>query len=91
MDRRPGRQTADLKPSTTDYVIGRNDLLQISITEVAGPGVESVKTSRVSESGNVSLPLISTVKAAGLTEADLEKAIAERYKTLNIIQAPRSR
>src|SRR5437763_12704509 len=44
---------ADLKPSTTDYVIGRNDLLQISITEVAGPGVETLKTSRVSESGNI--------------------------------------
>jgi protein involved in polysaccharide export with SLBB domain len=77
---------ADLIPSTTDYVIGRNDLLQISITEVAGPGVETVKTSRVSESGNVSLPLISTVKAAGLTEAELEKAIADKYRTQNIIQ-----
>lgn len=77
---------ADLIPSTTDYVIGRNDLLQISITEVAGPGVETVKTSRVSESGNVSLPLIGTVKAAGLTEAELEKAIADAYRTKNIIQ-----
>jgi len=77
---------ADLKPSTQDYVIGRNDLLQISITEVAGPGVESVKTSRVSESGNISLPLINTVKAAGLTEAELERAIAQRYRDANLIQ-----
>lgn len=77
---------ADLKPSNADYVIGRNDLLSISITEVAGPGVESVKTSRVSESGNVSLPLINTVKAAGLTEAELERAIAQRYRDANLIQ-----
>src|SRR5437870_1279042 len=62
---------ADLKASNADYVIGRNDLLSISITEVAGPGVESVKTTRVSESGNVSLPLIGTIKATGLTEAEL--------------------
>src|SRR3954452_20407963 len=77
---------ADLKPSTADYVIGRNDLLSISITEVAGPGVESVKTTRVSESGNVSLPLIGSVKAAGLTEAELEKAIAQTYRDKNLIQ-----
>lgn len=77
---------ADLVASTTDYVIGRNDLLQISITEVAGPGVETVKTSRVSESGNVSLPLIGPVKATGLTEAELEKAIADKYREKNIIQ-----
>jgi protein involved in polysaccharide export with SLBB domain len=77
---------ADLIPSATDYVIGHNDLLQISITEVAGPGVETVKTSRVSESGNISLPLIRVVKAAGLTEAELEKAIADKYRSENIIQ-----
>jgi polysaccharide export outer membrane protein len=77
---------ADLKPSTADYVIGRNDLLSISITEVAGPGVESVKTTRVSESGNVSLPLIGSVKAAGLTEAELEKAVAQTYRDKNLIQ-----
>jgi protein involved in polysaccharide export with SLBB domain len=77
---------ADLKASNQDYVIGRNDLLSISITEVAGPGVESVKTTRVSESGMVSLPLIGSIKAAGQTEADLEKAIAQAYKDKNLIQ-----
>lgn len=77
---------ADLKVDSTDYVIGRNDLLSISISEVAGQGVETVKTTRVSESGNVSLPLIGTVKASGQTEAELEKTIAETYRTKNIIQ-----
>ena len=48
---------ADLQADTTDYVIGKNDLLSISLTDVT-PGVETVKTARVSESGNVSLPLI---------------------------------
>jgi len=77
---------ADLVPSNADYVIGPNDLLSISITEVAGPGVETVKTTRVSESGNVSLPLIQSVKASGLTEAELEKAIAQKYRDANLIQ-----
>ncbi|HYE21613.1 MAG TPA: polysaccharide biosynthesis/export family protein, partial [Tepidisphaeraceae bacterium] len=78
---------ADLKVDATDYVIGRNDLISIAINEVAGQGVETVKTARVSESGNVSLPLIGTVKASGLTEAELERVIAQTYKDKNIIQA----
>ncbi|MEZ0263770.1 MAG: polysaccharide biosynthesis/export family protein, partial [Phycisphaerae bacterium] len=47
----------------------------------------TVKTTRVSESGNVSLPLIGTIKASGLTEAELEKVIAQTYKDKNIIQS----
>jgi protein involved in polysaccharide export with SLBB domain len=77
---------SDLKADQSDYIIGRNDLLSISITDVAGPGVESVKTSRVSESGNISLPLIGTVKATGLTDAELERAIAQVYRDKAIIQ-----
>jgi protein involved in polysaccharide export with SLBB domain len=77
---------ADLDPVQGDYVIGPNDLINISTTEVAGPSIESQKTSRVSESGNVSLPLIGQVKAAGKTEAELEKAIADEYRARNLIQ-----
>jgi protein involved in polysaccharide export with SLBB domain len=76
----------DLKVSATDYVVGRNDLLQISLSDVGAQGIEQIKTSRVSESGNVSLPLIGPVKAAGLTEADLEKSIAQVYRDRNLIQ-----
>jgi protein involved in polysaccharide export with SLBB domain len=77
---------ADLVADNTDYVIGRNDLLQISLSEVAGQGIESVKATRVSESGMVSLPLIGSIKASGLTEADLEKAVAQSYRDKNLIQ-----
>jgi protein involved in polysaccharide export with SLBB domain len=77
---------SDLDPVQADYVIGPNDLINISTTEVAGPSIESSKTARVSESGNVSLPLIGQVKAAGKTEAELEKAIADEYRARNLIQ-----
>jgi len=83
-DAREVRQ-ADLKPSTSDYTIGRNDLLQISISDVAGQGVETLKTTRVTESGNITLPLIGQVKALGLTEAELDLAIANRYRERNIM------
>jgi protein involved in polysaccharide export with SLBB domain len=77
---------ADLIPSNADYVIGSNDLLSISLTEVSGPGVESVKTTRVSQSGPISLPLLGTIKAAGMTEAELERAIVDAYRNRNLIQ-----
>ena len=77
---------ADLSPDTLDYAIGRNDLISISITDLVAPNVETVRTSRVSESGMISLPLIGQVKAAGLTEADLEKSIGKAYRDANLIQ-----
>lgn len=75
----------DLQLTSTDYTISENDLLGIEITDLAGVGVTTVKTTRVSESGRVSLPYIGPVKAAGLTEIDLEEAIKKAYKDKGII------
>lgn len=75
----------DLETNSRDYVIGRNDLLQITMTEVT-PGVETAKTTRVSESGNITLPLIGQVQAAGLTEAQLENAIRDAYQRSGLVR-----
>ncbi len=69
----------------TDYVIGKNDMVNVSITNLVGEGLESTKVSRVSESGNISLPLIGQVHAEGLTESQLETAIATAYKNAQLI------
>ena len=76
---------SDLKADSADYVIGRNDTVQVSLTDVT-PGVETVKTARVSESGNISLPLIGLVQAAGLTEAQLEAVIKQKYQDAGIVK-----
>ena len=76
----------DLEPSKNDYSIGRNDLVSISITDLVAPNVETVRTNRVSESGMVSLPIVGQVKAAGLTEAQLEQSISKAYADANVIQ-----
>lgn len=76
----------DLQPSTNDYTIGRNDLISVSITDLVAPNVETVRTTRVSEGGMISLPLLEPIKAAGLTEAQMERAIAKAYKDANLIQ-----
>src|SRR5258706_3520189 len=75
----------DLKVDSADYVIGKNDLLSISLQDV-NPGVETVKTARVSESGNISLPLVGQIPAAGYTEAQLEKVIGKKYQDQGIVR-----
>jgi len=75
----------DLLPSTGDYKIGPNDDLQVTISDLQGPGTESVKVVHVAESGRISLPYLYQIQAAGLTEAQLEQSIAAAYKDANLI------
>jgi len=78
-------QPDDLVASQQDYTIGKNDLLSVSITDLMGPGVETVKQVRVSESGKISLPLVGQVHAEGLTEAQMETEIQRVYREANLI------
>src|SRR5688572_22931614 len=61
----------DLELAQGDYRISKNDLVSVEIAELQGPATQTVKTTRVSETGNVSLPFIGQVRAEGLSEADL--------------------
>jgi polysaccharide biosynthesis/export protein len=78
-------QPMDLEVVATDYKIGVGDLINISVNDLVGLGVETTKQTRVSESGNVSMPLLGQIKATGLTEDELQKAIAQAYKDGQII------
>ncbi len=80
----------DLVPDISDYKIGKNDLVSVSIFDLLGEGTgETVKTARVSETGMLSLPFISPVKAEGLTEQDLEQAIIKAYQDAKLIRQAR--
>ena len=56
----------------TDYRIGRQDLLEITVFDVD----ELSQTVRVGEDGSISLPLLGRLAIAGLTKGDLEQLIA---------------
>lgn len=56
-----------------DYTIGPNDLIDISVFEV--PDLNRVV--RVSNQGKISLPLVGTIQASGLTARELEMVMAE--------------
>ena len=56
-----------------DYRIGPEDLLEISVFE----DERLNKTVRVSSQGNITLPLIGTLRVKGHTAGDLEKEVRE--------------
>jgi len=58
-----------------DFPIGPGDVLQVSV-----PGVHELneRTTRVDEDGNISLPLVGTMRAAGLSEDGVRKELKAR-------------
>jgi polysaccharide biosynthesis/export protein len=57
-----------------DYRIGPDDALWISVLQAP----ELTSTIRVSQQGLISLPLVGTMTASGLTSMDLKRAIEEQ-------------
>jgi len=68
----------------TDFCLGTGDLLEINVfhwEEMRGI------RQRVSSTGNINLPLIGDIKAAGLTERQLRESIESRLRQ-NIMRNP---
>jgi protein involved in polysaccharide export with SLBB domain len=63
----------DASSAVSDYVIGANDLVEISVFDIK----DLDRVVRVSNQGRISLPLIGSVQASGLTSHELEIVIAE--------------
>lgn len=72
----PGRTTptADLLGvgERSDYRIGRQDLLEVSVFDVE----QLDQTVRVADDGSISMPLLGRLDVEGLTKSDLERKIA---------------
>ncbi|HXH47969.1 MAG TPA: polysaccharide biosynthesis/export family protein [Terriglobia bacterium] len=60
--------SAQNTPSPGDYRIGSNDQLQITVLDAP----DLTRAVRVGGDGDISLPLLGTIKAAGLTPRELE-------------------
>ena len=59
-------------PPQQDYRIGAGDLLDIKVFQPP----ELSQPTRVDQQGNISLPLLGTIRAAGMTQIELEKRLA---------------
>lgn len=60
-------------PGRGDYLIGRQDLLEIKVFDVE----ELSQTVRVSDDGSITLPLLGRLEVAGRTKTELERMIAQ--------------
>lgn len=62
----------------TDYPIGPGDVLKVSV-----PPIDELasQTVRVDADGTISLPMLGTVKAAGLSQEQLRAELREKLKT----------
>jgi polysaccharide export outer membrane protein len=67
-----------------DYRLGPGDGIRITVFQNADLTLET----RVSESGNITYPLIGTVKIGGLTQSAAEQVIAAALKKGGFIQQP---
>lgn len=66
----------DPQPASLDYQVGIGDVLNVSV--YARPDLSTgagAKGSRVDGSGNIQLPLIGTVTAAGITVSDIRTTV----------------
>lgn len=68
-------QAATGQPADGTYQIGATDLLKVTVFQVPDLSFEEM---RVDASGSVEMPLIGSVRAAGLTPSELSKEIADR-------------
>ena len=79
---------AESKTSQTeaaDYTLGRGDVLTITIADTP----EVTGKFRVTESGYVSLPMLSApLKAEGLTPVEFSKSIADALKAAKLYREP---
>lgn len=66
---------SDVVPYERDYTFGPGDTIRIQIFELLQEGYAYVDNFVVNESGNISIPEIGQIQAAGLTENQLEDEI----------------
>jgi len=74
-----------LRTDAPEYVIARDDLLDVYVLDVP----ELSREYRVSPSGSMTLPLVpGPLMAAGLTPGQLSAAIGERLRTAGLVSNP---
>ncbi|MEM1353309.1 MAG: M56 family metallopeptidase [Planctomycetota bacterium] len=69
---------ADLTPDHSSRVIVPGDSIRVTIFELRIPGVDDVQEARVGEGGELRLAILGAIQAEGMTEQQLELAIAEK-------------
>src|SRR4051794_14825213 len=68
-------------PAEPGAIIGKQYLLKVWLTDVGGPGFQSIRAIRVGAAdGNITLPGIAPVHAEGLSIGAVEAQVTALYK-----------
>ncbi|UCF67152.1 MAG: SLBB domain-containing protein [Acidobacteriota bacterium] len=78
------RVLSDTSAFVTDYPLGANDVIEISVFELP----ELDQKRRVTEDGAITLPLLGQVYVGGLNEHEAEQAIAGLLRERNLVRNP---
>ncbi|MEM9881959.1 MAG: polysaccharide biosynthesis/export family protein [Planctomycetota bacterium] len=76
----------DLVPDLQEYVMGSGDFITVSIFELISVGVTDVQNRAIDGTGNIRLPIVGKVQAAGLSPSQLEDEIIEILEQKGIMQ-----
>jgi polysaccharide export outer membrane protein len=79
---------ADLVPNFEDYRLAAGDIVAIVIPDLNTPGANEQVVVEVSFTGNVRVPLLGSVKVAGLTEPEVEAELNARYRDAGLLPNP---
>jgi hypothetical protein len=58
------------------------DVLTVAVTDMVGPGIETRKVMRVSDSGTISLPLVGRIHVVGMTEEEINAVVNKMYRDM---------
>ena len=79
---------ADLKPEDMSYKFSPGDVLRIQIPSLMQTGQTEIAERVVDQTGDLQLPVINKVQAAGLTTEDLQASIEKKLE--GIIKNPKA-
>jgi polysaccharide export outer membrane protein len=69
------------RTTSREYQVGPEDLLEISLHDIEDDsGEPRLITSRVSQSGQISLPLVGTIDVTGASPLQIEERLREHYR-----------
>jgi protein involved in polysaccharide export with SLBB domain len=72
----------DLVPNTLEYKLAAGDVVQISIPQLVSASETEISTRVIDTAGQVNLPVVGKVNAAGLTAEQLEAVIVEKLRPI---------
>ena len=73
-------------PSTDPAIFAVGDTLEISLSDLAGPGTNTTNKYKVDEKGEIFIPLLGQLGVRGHTAGQTEEAIAQAYQEKGIVK-----